>query len=93
MTIYVYIVLFILFFLSSDDAHHHHYHQDPDHDSSNNRSYHEDEESPNSFESSYKPKAEAKPPCLEKSPRHYQHKLFSVLEVRQKLPTLWCFHC
>ena len=91
----IYIVLFILFFLSSDDTHHRHYHQDPDHDSSNHRSYHEDEESPNSSESSFKPKAEAKPACLEKSPRHDQHKhnVFSVLEVRQKLLTLWCFHC
>ena len=69
--------------------------KDPDHDSWNDRSYHEDEESPNSSESSFKPKAEAKPPCLEKSPRHDQHKhnVFSVLEVRQKLLTLWCFHC
>ena len=48
-----------------------HYRQDPDHDSSNDRSYHEDEESPNSSESSFKPKAEARPPCSEKSPRHY----------------------
>ena len=45
--------------------------KNPDHDSWNDRSYHEDEESPNSSESSFKPKAEAKPPCLEKSPRHY----------------------